>query len=323
VLPGAILKRCSSDCLEKLAGGLPHGLWHDTGTHSLARALRPDSAFLRRLAYAGARFGPRFVIEHSPKLFGTAFALALPETRARVRRNLRRVKGPRGFLSEQRDVVETFKSYAACLAESLGTERPDAQNTELTVQGEEHLRSALGAGRGVILVTGHIGPWDCAARLLAKDFSADVLVVMLAEPNEQARRVHDSVRERSGVRVVHVGDHPLDALPLLRHVRAGGVVAVQLDRGAPGGRGLDVKLFGDPYSMPEGPFRLAALSGAPIVPIFAHRAGYFRYELAVAPPIRVNRKATPLELQAAAVSAASSMQSFISRHPTEWFHFAN
>ena len=60
----------------------------------MARALRPDSAFLRRLAYAGARFGPRFVIEHSPKLFGTAFAFALPETRALVRRNLRR----RGYL---------------------------------------------------------------------------------------------------------------------------------------------------------------------------------------------------------------------------------
>ncbi len=107
--------------------GLPQGHRHDTGTCSLARALRPDSAFLRRLAYAGARFGPRFVIEHSPKFFGTAFALALPETRQRVLRNLRRVKGQRSFLSEQRDVVQTFTSYASCLAESLGIDRADGQ----------------------------------------------------------------------------------------------------------------------------------------------------------------------------------------------------
>ncbi|MEO8904846.1 MAG: lysophospholipid acyltransferase family protein [Polyangiaceae bacterium] len=289
----------------------------------MARALRPDSAFLRRLAYAGARFGPRFVIEHGPQFFGTVFALALPETRARVRENLRRVNGPRGFFREQRDVVRTFTSYAACLAESLGIERADAQHTELTVNGEAHLRDAMAAGRGVILVTGHIGPWDCAAHLLAKDFSADVLVVMLAEPDEGARQVHDAVRQRSGVRVVHVGEHPLDALPLLRHVQSGGVVAIQLDRAAPGGRSLDVELFGDKESLPEGPFRLAALSGAPIVPIFAHRAGYFRYEFSVAEPIWVRRQAGAPELQAAAASAAKSMQSFISRHPTEWFHFAN
>jgi KDO2-lipid IV(A) lauroyltransferase len=289
----------------------------------LARALRPDSAFLRRLAYAGARFGPRFVVEHSPKLFGTAFALALPETRSRVLGNLRRVKGVQGFFREQRDMVETFTSYAACLAESLGIERGDAQNTELVVHGDAHLKAALAAGRGVILVTGHIGPWDSAARLLAKDLAADVLVVMLAEPDEQARKIHDSVRERTGVRVLHVGEHPLDSLPLLRHVRGGGVLAVQLDRPAPGGRCLEVELFGQSEAIPEGPFRLAALSGAPVVPIFAHRAGYFRYEFSVEPPIRVERGATPAELELAARAAARSMQAFITRHPTEWFHFAN
>ena len=289
----------------------------------MARALRPDSAFLRRLAYAGARFGPRFVIEHSPKLFGTAFALALPATRGRVLRNLRRIKGQRAFLKEQRDVVETFTSYAACLAESLGIERSDAEGTELVVHGEAHLKAALASARGVILVTAHIGPWDCAARLLAKDFSADVVVVMLAEPDAAARKIHDSVRERTGVRVMHVGDHPLDSLPLLRHVRNGGVLAVQLDRAAPGGRFLDVELFGGIEHVPEGPFRLAALSGAPIVPIFAHRAGYFRYEFSVEAPIWVERAATHPALQAAAAAAARSMQAFISRHPTEWFHFAN
>jgi len=289
----------------------------------LARALRPDSAFLRQLAYAGARFGPRFVIEHSPKLFGTAFALALSKTRKRVRSNLRRVKGQQSFLDEQRDVVQTFTSYAACLAESLGIERDDADNTELSVLGEAHLREALAAERGVILVTGHIGPWDSAARLLAKDFSADVLVVMLAEADERARQIHDSVRERTGVRIVHVGEHPLDAMPLLRHVRGGGVLAIQLDRAAPGGRSLDVELFGEVEHMPEGPFRLAALSGAPIVPIFAHRVGYFSYEFSIEPPIWVERGARHAELQAAAASAARSMQSFIARHPTEWFHFAN
>jgi lauroyl/myristoyl acyltransferase len=287
----------------------------------LARALRPDSAFLRRLAYAGARFGPRFVIEHSPKFFGTAFALALPETRQRVLRNLRRVKGQRSFLSEQRDVLRTFTSYASCLAESLGVERADGQNTELSLQGAAHLRAALEVGRGVILVTGHIGPWDCAARLLSKDFNAEVIVVMLAEPDAAARKVHDAVRERSGVRVVHVGDHPLDALPLLRHLRGGGVVAIQLDREAPAGRALDVELFGGPAAMPEGPFRLAALAGAPIVPIFAHRVGYFRYEFSIDAPIWVNRQATRADLQVAAASAAQVMQSFISRYPTEWFHF--
>ncbi|HEY4156949.1 MAG TPA: lysophospholipid acyltransferase family protein [Polyangiaceae bacterium] len=287
----------------------------------MARGLRHNGAFLRRLAYAGARYGPRLWVEHSPRVFGAAFALALRDKRGIILRNLRRVYGRRAFLAEQRDVLLTFTGYAACLAESLGADRDDAADARIRIEGEAHLRGALAAGQGLILVTAHVGPWDAAARFLARDFSADVMVLMESEADLGARELHDSIRERSGVRVLHVGGDPLDALPVLRHLRAGGVVAFQLDRLSPSGRSLNVQLFGSRAEIPEGPFRLAALAGAPIVPIFAHRAGYFAYEFAVSDPIRLPRRATETELEQAAHRAASAMQGFIARHPTEWFHF--
>ncbi len=121
---------------------------------------------------------------------------------------------------------------------------------------------------------------------MAKDFRADVLVVMLAEPDAAARRMHDSVRERSGVRVMHVGEHPLDALPLLRHVRGGGVVAIQLGPCRPGWT-----LLGRGAVWWPGTHAGRAVSAGCLVwradhPIFAHRRGYFRYEFTVAAPIR-------------------------------------
>lgn len=280
-----------------------------------------NGALWRRLAYAGARYGPRLWVEHSPRVFGAAFALALPRTRHRVLYNLRQVHGRRGFLAEQRDVLRTFAGYASCLAESLAADRREAARARIRVEGEEHLRLALGAGSGAILVTAHVGPWDAAARLLSRDFAADVMVLMEPEADAGARTLHDSIRERSGVRVLHLGGDPLDALPVLRHLRGGGVVAVQLDRLSPSGRSLGVELFGSRAELPEGPFRLAALAGVPILPIFAHRTGYFSYEFAVSDPIRLPRRATNAELEQAALRAASAMQGFIARYPTEWFHF--
>jgi lauroyl/myristoyl acyltransferase len=276
---------------------------------------------LRRLAYAGARYGPRLWVEHSPRVFGAAFALALSSARHKVLYNLRRVHGKRDFLSEQRDVLRTFAGYASCLAESLAAERQDALQARVRVVGAEHLRAALAAGQGVILVTAHVGPWDAAARLLARDFAANVMVLMEPEADPGARELHDSIRERTGVRVLHLGGDPLDALPVLRHLRSGGVVAAQLDRLSPSGRVLGVELFGSRAEVPEGPFRLAALAQAPILPIFAHRQGYFAYEFAVSETIRLPRRATSTELVRAAARAALAMQGFIARHPTEWFHF--
>lgn len=284
-------------------------------------ALRHDSAFFRRLAYLGAHHGPEFWVKYSPALFGAAFACALPEARRRVREQLRRVRGPVDRWQERREVVDTFVSYAHCLAESLAQGRRRARDHRVRRVGEQHFTHALAKGRGVVIVTAHVGPWDAAARILRDATSVDVVLAMVKEPDARARALHDAVRESSGVRVAHVGDHPLDALPLLRHLRAGGVIAAQLDRGAPSGRLLPVELFGERFEVPEGPFKLAAMAGAPVVPLFARRRGYFEYEVVVSPPIELARDASAERLTAAAQEAAAAMAAFIRQSPTQWFRF--
>ncbi|HEX4336529.1 MAG TPA: hypothetical protein VH062_11485 [Polyangiaceae bacterium] len=278
---------------------------------------------LRRLAYAGARYGPRFWVKYSPTLFGVAFACALPAERAKIRSNLRLLRGARGTVEENVDVVRTFVAYAHCLAESLAGERPEAKNATPVVRGAEHLDAVAAAGKGVVLVTAHAGAWDAAARFLARDHAADVLVVMAREEDHGARGLQDTLRERSGVRVAHVGGHPLDSLKVLSHLRRGGVVAVQLDRIAGLEATLPVSLGGEPFRVPAGPFQLAALTGAPVVPVFTRRVGFFTHEIVVAEPIWVQRKGKKERLEAAASAATQAMEAFLVENPTQWFHFTH
>jgi len=293
---------------------------YGTGT-AVVSGLDTAGAFWRRLAFAGARYGPKFWVKYSPAAFGALFALALPDQRRRVIQNLRLVHGRRDALSERVDMLKTFASYAACLAEGLGAERADALNAEVTAHGQDRLKTALAQGHGAILVTAHIGPWDMAGGLLSRELGVPVAIAMVRERDARARDLHDGVRSRSGVTVLHLGDHPLDGLRLLRTVRQGGVVAVQLDRPPPGGRTLAVTLFGSAYSVPEGPFRLAALAGAPIFPTFARRSGYFSYEFRIGSEIRVARAAGTVELTAAAQRATDEMAGFLKTHATQWFNF--
>jgi phosphatidylinositol dimannoside acyltransferase len=277
----------------------------------------------RRLAYVGARYGPRAWVRYSPTLFGIAFALALPHERKAVRRNLRLLRGKRGALEERFDVARTFVSYAHCLAESLAVERPDAQGASPVISGREHFDEIVSRGRGGIVVTAHTGAWDLIARWLGQEHSVDVMVVMQGESNEDARALQDGVRARAGLRVAHVGGHPLDALPLLSHLRRRGVVAVQLDRIGRAEASLAVQVGGEPFYVPEGPFRLASLCGAPVIPVFARRLGYFRYEVVVRPPIEVSRAADPSAIRVAAERATAEMATFLRENPTQWFHFSS
>jgi KDO2-lipid IV(A) lauroyltransferase len=120
---------------------------------------------------------------------------------------------------------------------------------------------------------------------------------------------------------VHVGAHPLDSLPLLKHLRSGGVVAAQIDRSYPNQRSLDVEMFGRPFRIPEGPFVLSALVGAPVLPVFVRRVDYFDYEFSISPAIQLPRRAGPDHIQRAAEQATMEMERFIRAHPTQWFHF--
>jgi KDO2-lipid IV(A) lauroyltransferase len=280
-----------------------------------------EGGFWRRLAYAGARFGPRPWLELSPPAFGLAFALALPDVRRAVRDNLRRVLGERSRWEEELDIARTFTAYARCLAESLAADRPEALAARRRLRRGAALLDELRQGRGMVVVTAHTGAWDVGARLLASDFGARLAVVMAPEPDARARALHDHVRQRSGVQIVHVGEHPLDALPLLRHLRSGGVVAAQIDRGAPSARAIGVTLFGRPFDVPEGPFSLAARAGVPVVPMFSRRIGFFDYEFSVGPALVLPRRPTASELGRAAEQCAAEMERFIRAHPTQWFHF--
>ena len=136
-----------------------------------------------------------------------------------------------------------------------------------------------------------------------------------------ANAIQDDARRAHGLQVAHVGDDPLSALPLVRHLRDGGVVALQVDRAPRGVRARRATLFGEAARIPEGPLRLAALTGAPIVPVFVARTGHRRYNVVASAPIQLDRSASGADLDAAAQELASRLEAFVRTRPTQWFHF--
>jgi lauroyl/myristoyl acyltransferase len=287
---------------------------------AVAGAPRVDGYALRRLAYLGSRYGPEPLVRYSPSFWGVLFAAALAEKRRTVRRNLRRVRGPRGRLAEEVDAARTFVRYAHCLAESLGAERAPSRATSPRLVGESNLTNELAGGRGVVLVTAHTGIWDLAARTLAERLGVEVAIVMQQEPDAGARELHDALRARQGVSIVHVA-HPLDGVALLRHLRGGGAVAIQMDRVPAGTRAVSVQLFGAPFRVPEGPFLLAATAQVALVPVFARRCGYFDYEISFGPAGRLSRRPGPDELASAARDVVDELARFVRANPNDWFHF--
>lgn len=288
-------------------------------THDAAGA--HEGALLRRAARWGAS-GPEWWLRYGPPVFGWMAAGLLPDARRAVLRNLERVRGPASPVQNTRDVLATFGAFASCLTEVLSNESGRGpRRPRALVLGERHVKDVVQARRGVVLVTAHTAGWDIVGPLLGRAYGLDLILVMHGEPDARAGEIQDAARRRAGISIARVGDDPLSSLPLLRHLQKGGVVALQLDRVVPGMRTRRTPLLGTDGELPEGPFRLAALSGAPLLPIFCARRGHREYLVQAFEPVRVPRRASDASLDGAANAVADAMTRFLRAHPTQWFQF--
>jgi KDO2-lipid IV(A) lauroyltransferase len=285
-------------------------------------SLAHDGVFWRRVAELGAQKGPEWLVRHAPALFGTAAVAILHEKRGRVIDNLHRIRGKKSRLEDAADVARTFRAYAGCLGEVLSAGSKNASTPDAVLVGRRHMDRAVAMKKGILLATIHSAGWELVGPLLASYRKSELVMVMEGERDPRARAIQDRARRAAGrIRVVHVGEDPLSSLPLLRHLRDGDTVALQVDRVPEGMRSVGVTLLGAPWRMPLGPLRIAQVSGAPLVPIFSARTGYRRYVIEAHPPVVLSRKAGETELAAAAQRIAHSIGEFLREYPTQWFHF--
>jgi KDO2-lipid IV(A) lauroyltransferase len=125
----------------------------------------------------------------------------------------------------------------------------------------EALERARALGRGVIIVTGHLGNWELAGSYVAaRGMPLDVIVRRMGNPLFD--RYLNQTRERIGMRVVYDAE-AVRRTP--RALREGSAVAFLADQGVLGLASTFVPFFGRPAKTPRGPAVFALRFKAPVV----------------------------------------------------------
>lgn len=127
--------------------------------------------------------------------------------------------------------------------------------------GWDVVENALAGGKGVILVTGHLGNWELGASYTAaRGLPLDAIVRGMA--NKQFDAYLNSTRTALGVTVVHDADAVRRTPRSLRENRG---VAFVADQGVKGLASTFVDFFGRPAKTPRGPAVFALRLEVPVV----------------------------------------------------------
>jgi KDO2-lipid IV(A) lauroyltransferase len=144
------------------------------------------------------------------------------------------------------------------------------------VAGLEPLERVLAAGRGAVIVTGHLGNWEIgAAALVARGIPIDGFAQM--QRNPLVNRAILEARARLGLRVFDRRGAIRRSLEALREGRVPGFVADQDARRA----GVFVPFFGRLASTSRGPALVAIRAGVPLFVGIALRRPDGRYDVRV------------------------------------------
>jgi KDO2-lipid IV(A) lauroyltransferase len=159
----------------------------------------------------------------------------------------------------------------------------DATLARIQLDGVEHLDTAMATHGRALVLTAHLGNWEilCAAHRLTR-YELSVVVRPLDAPWLDA--VAERLRRRAGVEVI---DKRGAVRPVLEALRRGRMVGILLDQNAARREGVFVDFFGHPASTSRSIALLALRTGAPVVPIFAHRRRDGGHRVVIHPPVPV------------------------------------
>ncbi len=252
-------------------------------------------------------FLPLSALHRLGAALGWVVYLASPSYRRRLRAN---VEGA-GYGAELgRAVAEAGKAMFEL--PFIWCARPERVARHMFEEGGEVLEAAIAAGRGIVILTPHLGCFEITAQQVAQHTP---LTVMYRPPRKSALKpLVEGARARADLRLAPAN---LAGVRILaRCLKQGETIGVLPDQVPQEGEGVWAPFFGRPAYTMTLPAKLAKMSGATILLTFAERLPHGRGFTVRFVPFDGALEGSAAD-QAAAINRA--MEQLIARCPAQYF----
>lgn len=252
-------------------------------------------------------------------LIGRMAARAKPNLRLQVESNLKIVNSP--FIHDlYGSSIKVIENFAISLCDFIW---PGEIN--IRVNGMEHIQNNYKRGKGLVLITCHLGPWELGGHIF-KNLDIPALAIYKRYSSALMRRFIQRHRA-PGLNYVAVGEGI--SKECMKQLRAGGALCALGD--IPFGEdGVTVKLCGRNAKLPRGPVLLAYRAGSPVIPGFVLREGPGKYVINMENPIYPSafqsgdiKKPGNEEVMELVQQVADVITRYIRNYPEQWCRFDN
>lgn len=266
------------------------------------------------------------LVERLPRSW--AYALAIfaariawlfsPLARPRLEYNLK-VALPALSVRELRQISwRNFRNHAKAYADLMMLPRANVQALRPLLkvkEGFEHLEEARAMGKGVMVVSAHMGSYEIVAAIWSATLAPVSLFAEELEPRALFEWYRDT-RARLGISVLTLGLGGLRRVA--QALKDQEMVVTAIDRDI-AGTGRMMPFFGRPASIPIGPAALALRTGIPLLPACVYRLPDDTY-VAEGSPLVIAERTGDDEADEIRITQEllRRIEGFIRKHPDQW-----
>lgn len=213
----------------------------------------------------------------------------------------------------------SFRHFGEFILDIMKIARYDEEkrNRLFDIDGEENLRQALQAGKGVLLFSGHYGNWEVATHVLSQMGKLNVIARPL--DNDRLEKELLKLRAKLGASVISKFQA---TKPILHALREKEMVAILIDLNVLRSQGIFVDFFGKKASTTPSLAAFYLRTGSPLIPVFCYPTASQRYKVTILKPLDIPLRGNKDEdLLKITQLCTKIIENQIREKPVYWFWF--
>lgn len=295
----------------------------------MARSKKPFKKFRRKIRYNFLYALLRMMIFISGLMSRAAWlrlcgalgrfsSLFTVKSRNRVMNHLTMVYGkektPQEIKKLSGKVFEMLGKNSGDIIQSVNISTQQDFEKFRVVKGGAYAEAAYKKGKGVIFLTGHIGPFEYIATELAfRGYKP--LIVGTKLKDDRLNDLLAANRNKFGAQLVERGK---DTVRLVKNLKLGGTMIILIDQDTKV-KSRFVNFLGYPCATPIGATIMALKTGAAVVPMFLHQREDYKIEINFYPELEMTvtgDEETDLVVNTQKLSDATELE--VRKHPEQW-----
>jgi len=186
----------------------------------------------------------------------------------------------------------------------------------IRIRGEEHLFDAVAGGKGIIIISAHLGNWEAASLFSPCYFGYPVTVVVRKIESGIINRWILKLRTRFGNSIIDKEG----ALPeMMQTLRSGKILAMMIDQGTTKSEGVELLFYGKKVTVTPAAAMLALRCKSPVLPVFCIREEDQKLAIIIEPPVQLVRtKDLRDDLKTNTQIMTDVIEKAVRKYPDQW-----